>query len=249
MPKHWDMESLGTISSDQCGWVTWHKRDELAGVLQEEVSVCWVFSCCFILTVTKLKLTACSSLLPSPHQLCVWSALCFSSFVTLSRTTWNHTLCLLGELPPLQLSACYLWHTNTHPFPPFSMATDKFVPCSSLSHRHAHFVSFSPFSKLWTRLLVLSSTCTLLSFLPLWAATMLDFSRLWMQGGIDATVLSVSVCTSGGYFTFPFILYQTESWWSEATLVFHERDRAFSKLPPRLTDREIRVRGRKWGKG
>lgn len=118
MPKHWDMESLGTISSDQCAWVTWHKRDELAGVLQEEVSVCWVFSCCFILTVTKVKLTACSSLLPSPHQLCVWSALCFSSFVTLSRTTWNHTLCLLGELPPLQLCLLSLTHKHT-PLPSF----------------------------------------------------------------------------------------------------------------------------------
>lgn len=110
----------------------------------------------------------------------------------------------------------------------------------TMTATHIYLFIFSHFPQTLDLLLFLSSACTLCC--P-WR-----FNAVNVEG-IDAMVLPVSVCVSGGYFTFPFILYQTVNCWSEATLVFHERDGAFSKPPLRLTGREIRARGWKWSKG
>lgn len=46
--------------------------------------------------------------------------------------------------------------------------------------------------------------------------------------------MNVSVCV-WGIFHIAFYFESKESWGSEATLFFHERDRVFSELPPRQT--------------
>lgn len=51
----------------------------------------------------------------------------------------------------------------------------------------------------------------------------------------------MSVCVyAWGIFHIAFYFKAKESWRSEATLFFHERDRVFFKLPQRQTEREIK---------
>lgn len=166
------MESLGTISSDQCGWVTWHKRDELAGVLQEEVSVCWVFSCCFILTVTKLKLTACSSLLPSPHQLCFLIRSVFFLF-------------------------CHVESNNMkpHTLPPGGTSSSSTLCLLSLTHKHTPLPSFFNGNRqVCSLFLSLSQTRTLCFFLSFFQ-TLDSFARpvLHLHSAVFSAPLSCNI--------------------------------------------------------
>lgn len=60
--------------------------------------------------------------------------------------------------------------------------------------------------------------------------------------------MNVSVCV-WGLFHISFYIESKESWGSEAALFFHERDRAFSKLPLRQTEREIKRETEEMRKG
>lgn len=156
--------------------MTWHKQDEVTDVSQEEVSVR-----CFFISVVSFSrwlkwnwLPA--PLLPSPHQLClIHSVFFFLCCHVESNNMKPHTLPPGGTSSSSTLCLLSLTHKHTPRPAPFSMAKDKCVSSLSLILSHTLF----NFSKLWTPLPVLSSTCTL-SFLPLWASAMLDFSGPWM---------------------------------------------------------------------
>lgn len=66
----------------------------------------------------------------------------------------------------------------------------------------------------------------------------------WMWERVEA--MNVSVCV-WGIFHIAFYFESKESWGSEATLFFHERDRVFSELPPRQTEKKEKEMSREIG--
>lgn len=107
-------------------------------------------------------------------------------------------------------------HTHTHTFHSYLSQYSRLI--SSLSFFHSLSASTFFFS-------VPSYCCTASVFEPL--------------ERIDAMNVGVCVCARG-IFHIAFYFESKESWGSEATLFFHERDRVFSKLPLRQTEREMR---------
>lgn len=183
-------------------------------------------------------------LLPSPHQLCVWSALCFSSFVTLSRTTWNHTLCLLGELPPLQ-HLCLLSLTHKHTPLHFFFSGNRQVGSLHFLLSQTHtlwlFLTFFPNSTLVCSSCpppALSVFSAPLSCSNAWRFNATNVRTDWRYG-------SVSVCVR------VWGLFHIESWAGEVKqhLSFMSETEHFPNSHREWQTEKIRARGRKWGKG